>query len=98
MIECTDDWEAIRLAAQLRDGRLVEIWDEARRVARLGPEEQGRAQYSADARLAASLAHALAMVRLGLLADIGRGHGRTTAEGYSPQAWAHVRFRLATER
>jgi hypothetical protein len=40
MIECASDQEAIRIAAQLRDGKLVEIWQEARRIGQIGPEEK----------------------------------------------------------
>jgi hypothetical protein len=38
LIECANDKEAICVAKQLLDGRLVEVWDEARRVAKLEPE------------------------------------------------------------
>jgi hypothetical protein len=37
VIECTGDEEAIRLARQFLDGKLIEVWQEARRIARLEP-------------------------------------------------------------
>jgi hypothetical protein len=39
IIECADDDDAIRQARQYLDGKELEIWDRARFVARLTPNE-----------------------------------------------------------
>jgi hypothetical protein len=38
VVECADDDDAVRLARQYVDGKAVEVWRDASRVARLEPE------------------------------------------------------------
>jgi hypothetical protein len=38
IVECAGDEDAIRQARQLLDGKVIEVWDEARRIVRLEPQ------------------------------------------------------------
>jgi hypothetical protein len=42
VIECADDQEAIGRAAQLTDGRAIELWEGARLIVRFPTEDKGR--------------------------------------------------------
>jgi hypothetical protein len=40
VVECPDDEAAVEKAAQLLNGRAIEIWDHSRRVVRLEPTDK----------------------------------------------------------
>jgi hypothetical protein len=42
VIQCADDQEAIGKAAQLTDGRAIELWEGARLIVRFPTEDKGR--------------------------------------------------------
>jgi hypothetical protein len=42
VVECADDEAAVKEAKQLVDGRVIEIWQRARRVKYLTPGKKGR--------------------------------------------------------
>lgn len=40
VFECPDDEEAVEKASQLLNGRVIEVWDQSRRVVRLEPKRR----------------------------------------------------------
>jgi hypothetical protein len=42
VIECQDDEAAVKEAKQLLDGKLIEVWEKARRIVRLDPDPRAK--------------------------------------------------------